>query len=455
MTPPTENSKERAWVKVINCGRKGAAYFLELENVGLAQPADYFESRDMDVNNQKAIVEEWKGWMATFRESKHRVLIGLAQKDHRVPKAVSKYLLNKILIARKLDLMETSKVQLRDNDAEMTSLLKNVGQSSSASSASLSLSTKQKGKKAIREQPSVSLDEDFQDSAEQAATATTSTKVTSSSSTEAEVEHVSEINETEREELLANIDHASHSVCEWKIDGVCVACSFQSYQKTCVRALVARKIKKSEIADIMAVVGIFAPFLPTERMIAIIGRPMLEEVTVPMILPELVLDDKAIMTAVRLWINNRQEEASEALRGIDRHTRNMIETMFERLPTKQDRTISESTFVVNYVSPVLHGTLKLDPRIYSVHFSEVQKRQGLKPDRPDIVVKARNREILHGEVTGLSQEHSAWKNDWDLFRLARFGKAFLDDGFDVAPLVQVVFSNATYMRLTVETRVEL
>jgi hypothetical protein len=59
---------------------------------------------------------------------------------------------------------------------------------------------------------------------------------------------------------------------------------------------------------------------------------------------------------------------------------------------------------------------------------------------------------MYGEVTGLGQEHNTWKNDWDLFRLARFGKAFLDDGFEVAPLVQVVFSNATYMRLTVGAR---
>ncbi|KAG0354140.1 hypothetical protein BGZ54_001829, partial [Gamsiella multidivaricata] len=125
--------------------------------------------------------------------------------------------------------------------------------------------------------------------------------------------------------------------------------------------------------------------------------------------------EQASHAICELWINYRQEEASEALRELDRQTRNMIETLFERLPMKQDRSISESTFVVNYVSPVLHETLKLDPRIYSVHFpntcSEVQKHQGLKPDRPDIVVKARNREILYGEVTGLSQEHNTWKNN--------------------------------------------
>ncbi|KAF9091642.1 hypothetical protein BGX27_001995, partial [Mortierella sp. AM989] len=37
--------------------------------------------------------------------------------------------------------------------------------------------------------------------------------------------------------------------------------------------------------------------------------------------------------------------------------------------------------------------------------SEVQKEQGVKPDKPDIVVKLRNREVLYGEITGLFQEH--------------------------------------------------
>ncbi|KAF9087575.1 hypothetical protein BGX27_002907 [Mortierella sp. AM989] len=126
MTSRTEKSKDRPWVQSINAGRKGAAYFLELENILTAHPAGYFENRDMNVDNQKAIVHEWKQWMTTFRGSKHKVLADLAQIQHKVERAVTQYLLGKVLIARKLDMMETSKAQLHDNEIEMTGLLKNV-----------------------------------------------------------------------------------------------------------------------------------------------------------------------------------------------------------------------------------------------------------------------------------------------------------------------------------------
>ena len=84
--------------------------------------------------------------------------------------------------------------------------------------------------------------------------------------------------------------------------------------------------------------------------------------------------------------------------------------------------------------------------------SLVQKGQGIKPDRPDIAVKIRGCEVLFGEVTGPSQKHCDPKNKWDLFRLIRFGKAFLDAGNSFAPLIQVIYADGTYMRLSVRTR---
>ncbi|KAG0219255.1 hypothetical protein BGX33_003801 [Mortierella sp. NVP41] len=276
-----------------------------------------------------------------------------------------------------------------------------------------------------------------------------------SEAAESEAADTFDVNEDERAELLASIDQACHSVCEWKIDDCCVACIFQEYQKVCVQALVDKKIKKSEIADVMAITGVFAPFLPTHRMIESFKRKTLEQLVERSTFPEPQVDDAAILRAVRLWINGEKDEACETLRALDRKLRIMFETLLEQLPMKQDRSVSEETLVVNYVSPLLHATLKSDSR-FTVHFpntlSEVQKHQGLKPDKPDIVVKARDCEVLYGEVTGLSQENSEWKNKWDLFRLARFGKAFLDDGHEVAPLLQVVYSNGMFMRLTVKVR---
>ncbi|KAG0260384.1 hypothetical protein DFQ27_003576 [Actinomortierella ambigua] len=66
----------------------------------------------------------------------------------------------------------------------------------------------------------------------------------------------------------------------------------------------------------------------------------------------------------------------------------------------------------------------------------VQKQQGLKPDRPDVLVKVQDQEVVYGEVTGLCQEKSGWKNNWGLYRLARFDRALLDEDYYVAPLIQ-------------------
>lgn len=92
MTSRTEKSKkDPLWVESVNIGRKGATYFLALENVLTARPAGYFESRCMDSDNQQAIVQDWEGWMTTFRDSKHRVLTNLAQMQHKQAEAVTGY----------------------------------------------------------------------------------------------------------------------------------------------------------------------------------------------------------------------------------------------------------------------------------------------------------------------------------------------------------------------------
>lgn len=116
--------KRRPWVESINSGRNGATYFLALENVLQAKPVDYYESRDMDLANQKAVMQEWGGWMATFRDSKHKVLVDLSRMSHNQAKAATEYLIKKELVGRKLDMLATSREQLRDNEVEMTHMLK-------------------------------------------------------------------------------------------------------------------------------------------------------------------------------------------------------------------------------------------------------------------------------------------------------------------------------------------
>ncbi|KAG0351771.1 hypothetical protein BGZ54_003107 [Gamsiella multidivaricata] len=250
-------------------------------------------------------------------------------------------------------------------------------------------------------------------------------------------------------ELRANLDRSSHATCEWKVDNDCVACRFQDYQRECINALNQKVLKRSEIADVMALIGVFAPFIPTSRMTNVFGK-MLDHLLTSIKFPAPDIDDLAVMKAVR------RDEACETIRSLDRKKRIMIETLMEKLPMKSDKTISEGTFVTNYVSPLLYGTLALDDGRVQIYFPntecQTQKQQGIKADRPDILIRIRGQEAVFGEVTGPAQAGHTAKNAWDLFRLARFGKAFLDNGNSVAPLLQVVYNNGTFMRLTIKTR---
>ncbi|KAG0353460.1 hypothetical protein BGX24_007271, partial [Mortierella sp. AD032] len=159
-----------------------------------------------------------------------------------------------------------------------------------------------------------------------------------------------DIGDIERTELLGSIEQARHSVCD----------------KACVLGFISKEVRKSEIADFMAITGVFAPFLPTARMTEHFGRNMLEQLVQSIAFPEPTVDDAAVLKAVRLRINGENDQACEALRTLDRKLRIMFETLLEQLPLKQDRSVSEETFIVSYISPVLQGTLKADTR-FTLH----------------------------------------------------------------------------------------
>ncbi|KAF9176467.1 hypothetical protein BGZ51_000582, partial [Haplosporangium sp. Z 767] len=158
-----------------------------------------------------------------------------------------------------------------------------------------------------------------------------------------------------------------------------------------------------------------------------------------------------------LCLKGDRDNAAEALLPLnkkDRKIRLMLETLLEYLPQKPVATISECTFVVKYVAPIIQAFV--DSEFVKSDFpntdSTTQRMQGLKPDRPDIRALAFGKEICWGEVTGPAQVTNDGKNMWDMYRLARFGKAFLDAGNEIAPLFQVLHSNACYMRLSTKTR---
>ncbi|KAG0335280.1 hypothetical protein BG004_000060 [Podila humilis] len=149
---------------------------------------------------------------------------------------------------------------------------------------------------------------------------------------------------------------------EWKLEGddTCLACRFQLYQNDCVQALQDDDLCISDIADAMAIIGVFAPFLQTQRMRAIFNKKILTLLVSPSLLPDPGINDAAVLKAVRQRINNKLEDASKELWGIDRKFRLLFENLLEFLPEKVDRSISEVTYTVNYVAPVLNCILKID-----------------------------------------------------------------------------------------------
>ncbi|KAG0293341.1 hypothetical protein BGZ98_002215 [Dissophora globulifera] len=186
-------------------------------------------------------------------------------------------------------------------------------------------------------------------------------------------------------------------------------------------------------------------------------RANLAEVThnelAPVRLPMPDIDDSAIMTAVRHCINGDADDASEALRPLHRKLCIMLESLMDKLPQKADKMLAEGTFVADYVSPIIHGFMGIDKHV-TIHFpnteSKLQKYQGIKPDRPDIIVKVRGHEVFFGEVTGPTKASDMSKCAWDAFRLARFAKSYLEDGNDVAPILQVIYTSGSYIWLHVK-----
>ncbi|KAI8605432.1 hypothetical protein EDD21DRAFT_431589 [Dissophora ornata] len=104
------------------------------------------------------------------------------------------------------------------------------------------------------------------------------------------------------------------------------------------------------------------------RMRAIFTAKILGQLVASYDLPDPDIDDAAVLRAVRLRLNNKSEDASEALMGLDRKMRLMFDNLLESLPEEVDKSISEATFTANYVAPVLTSILKVSGKT-QVHYS--------------------------------------------------------------------------------------
>ncbi|KAF9344342.1 hypothetical protein BGX26_004508 [Mortierella sp. AD094] len=276
----------------------------------------------------------------------------------------------------------------------------------------------------------------------------------------------------EVDSLITKITSVKHQKCdEWVLDGECVACLVDEYQKPAIDALRSGGLKKSEPADIMILAGTFAPWNPTERMIRIFNKHRLKKIRNSMKkkLDTIQLDDGCIQKAIRHRNNEDIEDAVQSLDGLtDTRLKTLFRQMIEELPDKEQEELAEETLITNYVSPILRTFAHNPTKEILAHFSftllvsllptcpntnsRTQKRQGLEPHRPDFKVVIGDKESSFGEVTGPKQKNDKRKNGWDLFRLSKFGTALLNEGVDVVPLVQVIADCGTVYRHIVKIR---
>ncbi|KAG0334432.1 hypothetical protein BG004_000412 [Podila humilis] len=238
------------------------------------------------------------------------------------------------------------------------------------------------------------------------------------------------INHEYRTILLSEIEKITHT-CQPQEGIECLTCLFKRYQRLCVDALVNIELKIEEIADVVSLIGIFVPSRPTKRMKSVFSEELLEvlissgEVTHEE-WDSVDFDIQLPMKAVRLCMQNRMDDVAATLAPLNkdhRPIRIMLETLYgSMMQTNQNKD------------------------------STVQKKLGLRADRPDFTVTVEKTEIAWGEFSGPTHENDKWKNHWDFFRDLRYGKAFLDSGFRLAPLLHVIYEVGTYMRLRTETR---
>ncbi|KAG0208196.1 hypothetical protein B0O80DRAFT_167364 [Mortierella sp. GBAus27b] len=265
------------------------------------------------------------------------------------------------------------------------------------------------------------------------------------------------IDEAEREVLLSQIESIGH-VCEPQGDEGCLTCLFKSYQRLCATALHQNELQITDVADVVALLGVLVPFKATERMKSIFQEKTLDDLRrSDEEWPDVGFDETLVTSAVRHCMRGQKGRVSQLLRPLDENHRRiklLLETRLEYLPLEEVKDLSEMDFTVKHVGPVMEAFV--DSKRASSRFPnkdcETQKRLNIKPDRPDLSVMVGKTEVAFGEITGPAKEKSIWKNNWDFYRTVRYGKAFLDTGHKMAPLFQIIYTKGTYMRLKEATR---
>ncbi|KAG0002738.1 hypothetical protein BGZ65_002357 [Modicella reniformis] len=231
------------------------------------------------------------------------------------------------------------------------------------------------------------------------------------------------IGQDEKEVLLSHIESIGHE-CEPREDEGCLACLFKTYQRLCVAALNQNELRITDVADVVALLGVLAPFRQTERMKSVFQDKTLGDLRKSdQEWPDVGFDENLVTTAVRHCLRGQRERVGLVLRPLEddhRCIKLLLETRLEYLPLEEAKDLSEMDFTVKHVGPVLEAFI--DSRRVSTRLHDCKSGQNAK-------------------------EKSVWKNNWDFFRTVRYGKAFLQTGHRMAPLFQIIYTKGTYMRL--------
>ncbi|KAG0249925.1 hypothetical protein BGZ95_007363, partial [Linnemannia exigua] len=166
------------------------------------------------------------------------------------------------------------------------------------------------------------------------------------------------IDEAERDVLLAQIENIGHE-CEPQGDEGCLTCLFKSYQRLCAAALHQNELRITDVADVVALLGVLVPFKATERMKSIFQEKTLDDLRrSDEEWPDVGFNETSVTSAVRHCMRGQKGRVSQLLRPLKENHRRiqiLLETRLEYLPLEEVKDLSEMDFTVKHVGPVMEA----------------------------------------------------------------------------------------------------
>ncbi|KAF9350234.1 hypothetical protein BGX34_001344 [Mortierella sp. NVP85] len=224
------------------------------------------------------------------------------------------------------------------------------------------------------------------------------------------------IAEAEREALLALLSELDSIIHECELQGdEFLTCLFKAYQRLCATALHQNQLRISDVADVVALLGVLVPFKATERMKSIFPEKILDDLRrSDEEWPDVGFNENLVTSAVRDCMRGQRSRVSQLLRPLEKNHRRIklllgtrqvkswrCYAYLEYLPLEDVKDLSEMDFVVKRVGPVMEAFI--DSNRASSRFPnkdcQTQKRLNIKPDRPDLSVVVGETEVAFGEIT--------------------------------------------------------